>query len=125
MTRTIRTEHGAPRPDTKPTRRPYAIVGRMQRAQTGPTGAAMENPMMRPRRKNEGSIAVRYPRRLLLGDGLDGEVDLDPVVDDAHGGRRDRDDRRGRPHLPGEEGGAAPRSRALRAFALRLAPARR
>src|SRR3989442_14106422 len=106
MTRTIRTEHGAPRPDTKPTRRPYAIVGRMQRAQTGPTGAAMENPMMTPRRKNEGSIAVRYPRRLLLGDGLDGEVDLDPVVDDAHGVRRDRDDRRGRPHLPRGEGGA-------------------
>ena len=38
----------APRPERKPDARPSDSVRRMQRMPIGPTGAAMENPMMSP-----------------------------------------------------------------------------
>jgi len=41
----------APSPEAKPMARPSARVRRMQSTPMGPTGAAMEKPMIRPRRK--------------------------------------------------------------------------
>src|SRR4030042_2781193 len=41
----------APSPVTKPERRPSVKVRRIQSTPMGPTGAAMEKPMMRPRSK--------------------------------------------------------------------------
>lgn len=39
----------APNPETRPDQRPSANVRRMHNTPIGPTGAAMEKPMIRPR----------------------------------------------------------------------------
>src|SRR5512133_850414 len=46
----------APSPDIKPEARPSARVRRMHNTPIGPTGAAMEKPIRRPRKKRERSI---------------------------------------------------------------------
>jgi len=51
----------APIPDKKPASRPLARVRRMLSTLIGPTGAAMEKPISRPRRKTENSLMDMPP----------------------------------------------------------------
>src|SRR5439155_23236421 len=64
----VASAHAAPSPEAKPIRRPYAIVRRRQSAPIGPTGAAMEKPMTRPRSRKQGSTR-RDSSACLASDG--------------------------------------------------------
>ena len=71
----------APNPEIKPDARPSDSVRRMHNTPIGPTGAAIENPMSRPRQKKFRSIR-RFHDKLPRADWKDltPEFDLPELI---------------------------------------------
>ena len=52
----------APKPETRPERKPFVSVREMHKTLTGPTGAAMNNPASKPLTSSSTAFTIHFSR---------------------------------------------------------------